>query len=109
VSSDVAGGGAAAPDAGGLIAPMAALAPLAGALGALAPVAGVATPVLADGASLLMPGVLSLPTVPGLPIPLPTQVGLPQDLICAGTGWSATTPSEVPHAAPPAEARRGDW
>jgi hypothetical protein len=65
---------------------------------------------MATGASMLAPGAVGIPTIPGLPIPMPTTVSMPQDLLCAGTGWSATDPAAGPDAAPHApEARRGDW
>jgi hypothetical protein len=79
-------------------------------VGALAPVTGIAAPLLANGASLLAPGAVGVPTIPGLPIPLPTTVALPQDLVCEGTGWSATAPDGgAPALGPAAEPRRGDW
>jgi len=76
----------------------------------MAPVTGIAAPLLANGASLLAPGAVGIPTIAGLPLPLPTTVSMPQDLVCSGTGWSVNTPEAAPapagHVADP---RRGDW
>ena len=50
---------------------------------------GVATsaPRIAAGPTL------NLPTVSGLPVPLPSELSMPHDLVCAGLGWSATQQS----------------
>ncbi|HEX5144969.1 MAG TPA: hypothetical protein VFW21_13980 [Mycobacterium sp.] len=108
------GGGGGAPGGGGLFAPIGGLIPfgaMAPVLGALAPVTGLAAPLLGGGSSMLAPAAIGVPTVPGLPLPLPTTVSMPSDLVCSGTGWSATAPHEgapAPgHGA--AEPRRGDW
>jgi hypothetical protein len=57
---------------------------------------------------------ITVPQIPGLPVPLPTEIGPPSDGICAGTGglWSASaapgaTPAKAP-ATSPASDRRDD-
>ncbi|WP_231743109.1 hypothetical protein [Mycobacterium sp. GA-2829] len=58
---------------------------------------------------------ITVPQIPGLPVPLPTEIGPPSDGICAGTGglWSASAnPGAAPAQAPvtgPATDRRDDW
>lgn len=56
---------------------------------------------------------ITVPQIPGMPIPLPTEIKMPSDGICAGTGglWSATaTPGATPASvATPAADRRDDW
>ncbi|MDA4103593.1 hypothetical protein MMON44395_18695 [Mycolicibacterium monacense DSM 44395] len=56
---------------------------------------------------------IQVPQIPGLPVPLPTEIGPPSDGICAGTGglWSASAaPGATPATAPasPVSDRR-DW
>lgn len=53
-----------------------------------------AVPAVPDVASLgsLAPSQVSLPTVPGLPLQLPSELSMPHDLICEGTAWSASKP-----------------
>jgi collagen type IV alpha len=49
------------------------------------------TPWLASGVSqLLSPPPLNLPSIPGVGIPLPSQLPVPSDLLCVGTDWSAS-------------------
>ena len=49
------------------------------------------TPLLATGVSnLIAPSPLNLPSIPGMPFPLPNEIPVPSDLLCAGTDWSAT-------------------
>ncbi len=49
------------------------------------------TPLLATGVSnLIAPSPLNLPSIPGLPVPLPNEIPVPSDLLCVGTDWSAT-------------------
>jgi hypothetical protein len=49
------------------------------------------TPLLATGVSnLIAPSPLNLPSIPGMPFPLPNEIPVPSDLLCVGTDWSAT-------------------
>jgi hypothetical protein len=58
------------------------------------------TPLAATGLSnLIAPPPLSIPSIPGLPVPLPNEIPVPTDLLCLGTDWSA---SEGDPAAAPA-------
>jgi hypothetical protein len=82
-------------------------APLAGGVPPLPPI-----PVIPDIASLgsLAPSQVSLPTVPGLPVQLPSEISLPHDLICEGTAWSAHPNSGAePGSVPAARRNRGGW
>ncbi len=80
------------------------------------------TPLLATGVSnLISPSPLNLPSIPGLPVPLPNEIPVPSDLLCVGTDWSATqgdsargpVNADVPRApvsgAAPAGDRRDRW
>ncbi len=80
------------------------------------------TPLLATGVSnLVSPSPLNLPSIPGLPVPLPSEIPVPSDLLCVGTDWSATqgdsaqapTSADIPRAlitgAAPAGERRDRW
>jgi hypothetical protein len=80
------------------------------------------TPLAATGLSnLVSPPSLTIPSIPGLPVPLPNEVPVPSDLLCVGTDWSATqgdsatTPvnAEIPRAlvtgAAPVGDRRDRW
>jgi collagen type IV alpha len=78
--------------------------------------AGVLLPSLGTVTSSFLPTPgWDLPAVPGLSIPLPGHVGLPTDLLCAGTGWSLPKQDNGAHPADglilPIEQqpRRGDW
>lgn len=67
------------------------------------------TPLFASGISnLVSPPSLNLPSVPGLGIPMPSEVPIPSDLLCVGTGWSASQGDAVPHPVEPA-GRRDRW
>jgi hypothetical protein len=68
----------------------------------VAPVAGGP-----GGGLFSMPG-LNLPAVSGLGVPLPTQISLPQDLVCAGPAWSAPAHPGGP-VAPLDVAGRDEW
>mgnify|MGYP007088732256 FL=1 len=49
------------------------------------------TPLAATGLSnLINPPSLTIPSIPGMPIPLPNTVPVPSDLLCVGTDWSAS-------------------
>jgi hypothetical protein len=49
------------------------------------------TPLAATGLSnLINPPSLTIPSIPGMPIPLPSTVPVPSDLLCVGTDWSAS-------------------
>ena len=53
-------------------------------------------PTLAQGvATLLSPPQITIPGIPGFGIPLPTTISAPHDLLCVGTGWSATKAGTV--------------
>jgi hypothetical protein len=79
------------------------------------------TPLLASGVSnLIAPSPVNLPTIPGLPVPLPNQLPVPSDLLCAGTDWSATQGDSatagpnadvprVPVSGPAPATDRRDW
>ncbi len=57
------------------------------------------TPLLATGVSnLIAPSPLNLPSIPGLPVPLPNQIPVPSDLLCAGTDWAASQGGGAVHA-----------
>jgi hypothetical protein len=83
-------------------------APLADAAGIVPP---PAVPVIPDVGALasMLPSALPLPSVPGLPVPLPQAVSLPHDLICAGTAWSALKSGAGGAAPVKAEVGRRDW
>jgi len=70
-------------------------------------------PVVPDVGSLasMVPSALPVPSVPGIPVPLPQAVSLPHDFICAGTAWSASksTPSAGAVAPGKAVVSRRDW
>ncbi len=78
-------------------------------------------PLAATGLSnLVSPPSLTIPSIPGLPVPLPNTVPVPSDLLCVGTDWSASqgdsaaTPpaAEVPRVvtgAAPTGDRRDRW
>ncbi|WP_218014541.1 hypothetical protein [Mycolicibacterium palauense] len=87
----------------------------------LPPETAVLAPLLGTGTSALLPWPgLDLPGVPGLPIPTPSYVGLPRDLVCEETAWSlqadkpagkqAGKPAELAASTPadPADPRRAD-
>jgi hypothetical protein len=86
--------------------------PIPGTAGALVPSVSTPdpfTPLFASGISnLVSPPALNLPSVPGLGIPLPSEVPTPSDLICIGTDWSASQGDSVPHPAAPVD-RRDRW
>jgi hypothetical protein len=99
--------------------------PVPGASGAASvSVPGVPSPIAplaATGLSnLISPPSLTIPSIPGLPIPLPSELPVPSDLLCVGTDWSASqgdsaaAPAnvEIPRAliagTPPVGDRR-DW
>jgi len=66
-------------------------APIADAAGTLPTPPAAVIPTLAQGvATLLSPPQFTIPGIPGLGIPLPTTISGPHDLLCTGTGWSAT-------------------
>jgi hypothetical protein len=66
-------------------------APIADAAGTLPTPPAAAIPTIAQGvATLLSPPQLTIPGIPGFGIPLPTTISAPHDLLCVGTGWSAT-------------------
>ncbi|GJF10103.1 hypothetical protein NGTWS1803_16330 [Mycolicibacterium cyprinidarum] len=49
------------------------------------------TPLAATGLSnLVSPQPLTIPSIPGLPVPLPSEIPVPTDLLCVGTNWSAS-------------------
>ncbi|WP_347133446.1 hypothetical protein [Mycobacterium sp. DL] len=49
------------------------------------------TPLAATGLSnLIAPPPLNIPSIPGLPVPLPNEIPVPSDLLCIGTDWSAS-------------------
>jgi hypothetical protein len=49
------------------------------------------TPLAATGLSnLIAPTPLNIPSIPGLPVPLPNALPVPSDLLCVGTDWSAS-------------------
>jgi hypothetical protein len=49
------------------------------------------TPLAATSLSnLIAPPSLTIPSIPGLPVPLPNELPVPSDLLCAGTDWSAS-------------------
>ncbi|MGE3658801.1 MAG: hypothetical protein AB7G47_18740 [Mycolicibacterium sp.] len=49
------------------------------------------TPLAATGLSnLVAPPSLTVPSIPGLPVPLPSEIPMPTDLICVDTAWSAS-------------------
>lgn len=49
------------------------------------------TPLAATGLSnLIAPPPLNIPSIPGLPVPLPNEIPMPSDLLCIGTDWSAS-------------------
>ncbi|MCV7070706.1 hypothetical protein H7H73_09890, partial [Mycobacterium rufum] len=87
------------------------------------PIPDGVTPLLATGVSnLIAPSPLNLPSIPGLPVPLPNQIPVPSDLLCVGTDWSATqgdsanrgpANADLPRvpvtAATPAGDRRDRW
>ncbi|WP_240431028.1 hypothetical protein [Mycobacterium kyogaense] len=57
------------------------------------------TPLLATGVSnLISPSPLNLPSIPGMPVPLPNEIPVPSDLLCAGTDWSASQGGGVTRA-----------
>lgn len=61
------------------------------------------TPLAATGLSnLIAPPPLNIPSIPGLPVPLPNEIPVPSDLLCIGTDWSASQGD--PAAAPAANA-----
>jgi hypothetical protein len=65
-------------------------APIASAAGALPTPPAEVIPTLAQGvATLLSPPQLTIPSIPGIGIPLPSTISAPHDLLCAATGWSA--------------------
>jgi hypothetical protein len=68
-------------------------------------------PVVPDIGSLgsLATSALPVPSVPGLPIPLPQAVSLPHDLICEGTAWSASKLNAQSPTLGRALANRRDW
>ncbi|WP_422746527.1 hypothetical protein ACN27E_02980 [Mycobacterium sp. WMMD1722] len=105
----VTGGGAIPPGAGTPLEGAAAVFDrlLPGIPAAGAPGAAAATP-------WEMIPAIPVPQIPGMPIPLPTEIKLPSDGICAGTGglWSANANPGAPApaaAATPAGDRRDDW
>jgi hypothetical protein len=53
---------------------------------------------------------ITVPQIPGLPVPLPTEIGPPSDGICAGTGglWSASAAPGVTPATAAATSAAGD-
>ncbi len=80
------------------------------------------TPLAATGLSnLVSPPSLTIPSIPGLPVPLPNELPVPSDLLCVGTDWSASqgdsaeAPAnvEIPRAlitgAAPVGERRDRW
>jgi hypothetical protein len=87
------------------------------AVAALIEDAGVApappVPVVSDVGSLasMLPSALPVPSVPGLPVPLPQAVSVPHDFICAGIAWSASKSTPNAHVAAPVTAvvGRRDW
>jgi collagen type IV alpha len=72
-----------------------------------------AVPVVPDVGALasMVPSPLPVPSVPGLPVPLPQAVSLPHDFICAGTAWSASKSTPNADAVAPGKAvvGRRDW
>lgn len=49
------------------------------------------TPLAATGLSnLIAPPSLNIPSIPGLPVPLPNEIPTPSDLLCVGTDWSVS-------------------
>jgi hypothetical protein len=108
--ADVAVGAAPIADA------QVAAAPIADAAGVAAPIADAAgvvppAPVFPDIGNLgsFVPAALPVPSVPGLPVPLPQTVSLPHDLICEGTAWSASKSNAHPPTVGRALANRRDW
>ena len=81
-------------------------APLAGGVPPMPPIPAI--PDIASLSSLALSQV-SLPTVPGLPVQLPSELSMPHDLICEGTAWSASKPDTASETAPPVRRTRGGW
>ncbi|PWQ83760.1 hypothetical protein DKX15_22200, partial [Enterococcus faecium] len=71
--------------------------------------------------NLITPPSLTIPSIPGLPVPLPNEVPVPSDLLCVGTDWSASqgdsaatpgnveVPRRVTTGGAPAGDRRDRW
>lgn len=90
------------------------MAPLAGVTGILAemiPQPSLGAPSGTGLTGMLPTPQLDMPAVSGLPVPVPTQVSMPTDLVCEGVaGWSLSTPgtgSVMPD--PTAIVRQEDW
>ncbi|GAY19459.1 hypothetical protein MSZK_61850 [Mycobacterium sp. shizuoka-1] len=66
-------------------------APLSDAAGTLPTPPAQLFGTMAQGvATLLSPPQLTIPGIPGFGIPLPSTISGPRDLLCVGTGWSAS-------------------
>lgn len=90
------------------------MAPLAGVTGILAemlPQPSLGVPSGTGVTGFLPTPQLNMPAVSGLPVPVPTTVTMPTDLVCEGVGgWSLSTPgtgSVMPDAT--AAIRPDDW
>jgi hypothetical protein len=90
------------------------IAPLTGAAALAAeflPQPTLAAPGAGGGGGLFAMPALNLPAVSGFGVPLPTQISLPQDMVCAGPTWSAAARPNDPLAAmaPTLPSGRDDW
>jgi collagen type IV alpha len=75
-------------------------APISDAAGTLPTPPAQLFPAMAQGvATLLSPPQVTIPGIPGFGIPLPSTISMPRDLLCVGTGWSATK-SDIASGAP---------
>jgi hypothetical protein len=90
-------------------------APIANAVATLPTPPVEVLPSLAQGvATLLSPPQITLPGIPGFSVPLPKTISAPSDLLCIGTGWSATAGGaaggqEAPAGDAPVARPEGRW